>query len=161
QASISVLVAPYLAGPVGPRTRSPLAEALPPFWVPAILQHNGTLVPDPEHLPFIPRSLLDPPLSQRSQNRVDSVAALRDYDEVVRAMTVDREEGWQARLDHAEEMFVSVHGRPASGWLPSGWQRQKPIVALWVTESGSTRRLLPLIDEWLSAGTMPGCLALA
>jgi hypothetical protein len=161
QASISVLVAPYLAGPAGPRTRSPLAEALPPYWVPAILQPNGTLLPDPEHLPFVPRALLDPPLSQRSQDRVDSVAELKDYDDVVSAMTIDREEGWQARLDHAQKMFVSVSGRPASGWLPSGWQRQKPIVALWDAESGFTQPLLPLIDEWLSAGTMPGCLALA
>jgi hypothetical protein len=159
--SISVLVAPYLAGPVGPRTRAPLAEALPPFWVPAILQNNGTLLPDPEHLPFVPRALLDPPLSQRSQDRIDSVADLRDYDAVIRAMTIDREEGWQARLNHAEEMFVSVHGRPASGWLPPGWQRQKPIVAVWDTESGFTRPVLHLIDEWLSIGTMPGCLALA
>jgi hypothetical protein len=161
QASISVLVAPYLAGPVRPRTRSPLADALPPFWIPAILQHNGTLLPDPEHLPFVPRALLYPSLGPRSQDRVDSVAELRDYDAVVRAMTIDREEGWKARLDHAEEMFVSVHGRPASGWLPPGWQRQKPIVALWDAESGFTQPLLSLIDEWLSAGIMPGCLALA
>ena len=75
-------------------------------------------------------------------------------------MTIDREEGWQARLDHAEEMFASVGGRSASDWLPEGWQREKPVVALWDSKSGFTQPLLPLIDEWLSVGTTPGCLAL-
>ncbi len=74
---------------------------------------------------------------------------------------VNRDEDWQARLQHAEEMFLAVHGQPASAWLPEGWQRRKPIVALWESEGGFAQPLLPLVDEWLEAGEVPGCLALA
>jgi hypothetical protein len=161
QVNISVLVAPYLAGPVTARSRSSLGETFPPFWIPAILRPDGRLLPDPEHLPFVPRALLAPPVSQRIRSPADPVAELKAYDASVSAMAVNRNEDWHARLHGAEEMFLAVHGQPASAWLPDGWQRHQPIVVLWDSESGFTQPLLPLVDEWLAAGKMPGCLMVA
>ena len=63
-----------------------------------MLQPDGTLLPDPEHLPFIPRALLAPPLRRRSLARIDPVAELTDYDAVVGATVIDRQESWCARL---------------------------------------------------------------
>jgi hypothetical protein len=161
RATISVLVAPHLTGPVSPRSRSLLAEALPPVWVPAMLQPDGTLLPDPEHLPFIPRAVLAPPLRRSSWGRAGPVAELRDYDAIITAMVVDREENWQTRIAHAEEMFLAVHGLWLSAWLPAGWQRHKPIVVLWDRQSGFAHSVLNLVDEWSAAAKMAGCLALA
>jgi hypothetical protein len=74
---VPVLVAPYLVVPVKERSRSPEEEALALFWVPARLMPDGTLQSDPDHLPFVPRALLDPPIGERMERRPTPIALSR------------------------------------------------------------------------------------
>jgi hypothetical protein len=76
----------------------------------------------------------------------------------VREMIVDRREGWQNRLWHAEEMFQSIAGVPAAEWLPDGWQRERPLVMLWDNKSAFAKRILRLCETWMRTKTFPGAL---
>lgn len=155
---LRLLVSPYLVGPVTGGARTQDGEPFPPFWVPAIMRPDGILIADPENLPFIPRALLDPPMATSPSRLPDAVADVDGYEEAVRDMEVDREEGWTARLTHAERMFEEVAGLSPSLWLPEGWQRMRPIVALWEKERGAAALLLPLTDALDGSKPLPGCL---
>jgi hypothetical protein len=73
---VPILVAPFLTAAVALHSRSKLGDAIPPFWVPAHLTPDGHLCPDPDHLPFVPRVLLDPPISERSERWPTSIASV-------------------------------------------------------------------------------------
>jgi hypothetical protein len=85
---VPILVAPYLVAPVEERLRSMEEELLALFWVPARLMPNGVLQSDPDHLPFVPRELLDPPIGDRKE-LPPPIASWDEYDSIIRAMGVD------------------------------------------------------------------------
>jgi hypothetical protein len=155
---VPILVAPYLVAPVAERLRSMEEELLALFWVPARLMPNGALQPDPDHLPFVPRELLDPPIGDRKE-LPPPIASWDEYDSIIRAMGVDWEEGWNERLEHAEEMFRSVARVGAVEWGADGWQRAKnPIVSPWDKDSSPAKSILHLCEAWLKKETLPGAL---
>jgi hypothetical protein len=155
---VPILVAPYLVAPVKERLRSMEEEPLALFWIPALLMPNGALQPDPDHLPFVPRVLLDPPIGDRKE-LPPPIASWDEYDSIIRAMGVDWEEGWNERLEHAEEMFRSIARVRAAEWEADGWQRAKnPIVSPWDKDSGPAKSILPLCEAWLKKETLPGAL---
>jgi hypothetical protein len=156
---VPVLVAPYLVVPVKERSRSPEGEALALFWVPARLMPDGILKSDPDHLPFVPRVLLDPPIGERTKRRPTPIASWDEYDCTIREMGVDWQEGWKDRLEHAEAMFRSVARIGAAEWESDGWQRAKnPIIVPWDKDSSPARFILPLCEAWLKRETLPGAL---
>jgi hypothetical protein len=119
---------------------------------------DGKLHPDPDHLPFVPRVLLDPSIGDRAERWPTPIASLNEYDRTIRKMDVDRQEGWQARLQHAKEMFEEVAGIAINEWSHKGWQREKPVVVPWERHPDSAKRILPLCEAWLQAETLPGAL---
>jgi hypothetical protein len=143
---IPVLVAPFLTVSVEFRSRSKLGNAIPPFWVPALVAPDGHIRPDPDHLPFVPRVLLDPPVSERFEGFPTPVASVDEYDRAVREMIMDRQEGWQERLERAEEMFETISGIPAGQWLSDGWQRERSLVVPWDKKSAFARSVLRLCE---------------
>jgi len=156
---VPVLIAPYVIVPVKERSRSPEEEALALFWVPGRLMPDGALHSDPEHLPFVPRVLLDPPIGERMERRPTPIASWDEYDCTIREMGVDWEQGWKDRLKHAEEMFQSVARVGAAEWESDGWQRAKnPIIVPWDKDSSPARFILPLCKAWLKKETLPGAL---
>ena len=155
---VRVLVAPYMLTAVKMPSRSQEEDPIPPFWVPAQLMPDGKLHPDPDHLPFVPRVLLDPPIGDRAERWPTPIAPLNEYDRIIRKMDVDRQEGWQARLQHAKEMFEEVSGTALGQWSHKGWQREKPVVVPWERRPDSAKRILPLCEAWLQAETLPGAL---
>lgn len=159
---VRVLVAPYLLTTVTQSTRSQEEDSIAPFWVPALLMLNGKLQPDPEHLPFVPRVLLDPPIGDRFEHWPTPIASWDEYDRRIRDMLVDRQEGWTARLRHAEEMFHKVADITVAEWLESlsenYWQREKPVVVPWENQPASARLILPLCEGWLEKNSLPETL---
>ncbi len=155
---ISVVVAPYCVSPVSGRSRETDGDQLPLYWVPAILNPDGGLMPDLGHLPFIPRPLLDPPVGDRANAWPPPVATYDDYDAAIREQVVNRQEDWSARLAYAEDMFAKIADEPACQWLPAGWQRERPLVLSWDRNSSSGKLLLPLYDAWAKAESPPATL---
>jgi AAA domain/PLD-like domain len=155
---VRVLVAPYMLTAVKLPSRSQEEDPIPPFWVPAQLMPDGKLHPDPDHLPFVPRVLLDPSIGDRAERWPTPIASLNEYDRTIRKMDVDRQEGWQARLQHAKEMFEEVAGIAINEWSHKGWQREKPVVVPWERHPDSAKQILPLCEAWLQAETLPGAL---
>jgi hypothetical protein len=155
---IPVLVAPYMVAAVRDRSRAIEEDLLALFWVPGRLMPDGSLQSDPDHLPFVSRALLDPPVGDRKE-APPAIASLNEYDSAIRAMGVDWEEGWNDRINHAEEMFRLVAGVGATEWEADGWQRAKHSIVLpWNKESGPAKFILPLCDAWLKEETLPGTL---
>ncbi|MBV9644163.1 MAG: AAA family ATPase [Verrucomicrobia bacterium] len=153
---LPVLVAPYLVVPVN-RVKKDQPHVL--FWVPARLMPDGALQAHPDQLPFVPRVLLDPPVTEHNGRRPTPIASWDEYDCATRAMGVDWQEGWSERLERAEEMFRSVAGVGASEWKCEGWQRViNPIVVPWDKDSGPAGCILPLCEAWLKKETLPGAL---
>lgn len=155
---VRVLVAPYLLTPIKPGSRAQEGDAIPPFWIPAQFRPDGKLQPDPDHLPFIPRVLLDPPVGDRVERWPTPLAALDAYDRTIRKMDVDRQEGWEARFEYAKQMFVAVSGITIAEWCPTGWQREKPVIVAWEKHFDAPMRIRPLCDAWLQTETLPGAL---
>jgi hypothetical protein len=156
---VPVLVTPFLLSAVNLRSRAKEGDVIPPVWLPAQLLPDGTLKPDPEHLPFIPRILLDPPVSDRGDRWPVPVASFEDYDRIIRDMIVDREQDWQGRLAYANAMFEAVAGIAAGDWLPNGWQRETPLVVVWEKDFSAAKLILPLCEEWLREEVVPATLA--
>lgn len=156
---IPVVVAPYCISPVSGRSRETDGDGLPLYWVPATLSPNGELMPDPGHLPFIPRQLLDPPVGERVSAWPPPVAVYDEYDAIIREQVINREDSWSARLAYAEEMFAKVADEPAREWLPAGWQRERALVLTWDRKSSPGKLLLPLYDAWARADVLPSSLA--
>lgn len=157
-APLPVLVAPYLIASVGDRSRSIKEDPLALFWVPGHLMPDGSLQSDPEHLPFVSRELLDPAISDRKEVP-PPIASWNEYDNTIRAMGVDWEEGWNERIKHAKEMFRLVAGVGADEWEADGWQRARNCIVLpWNKASGPAILILPLCDAWLKEEILPGAL---
>lgn len=156
---VPVLVTPFLLSAVNLRSRAKEGDVIPPVWLPAQLLPDGTLKPDPEHLPFVPRILLDPPVSDRGDRWPVPVASFEDYDRIIRDMIVDREQDWQGRLAYANAMFEAVAGIAAGDWLPNGWQREAPLVVVWERDFSAAKLILPLCEEWLREEAVPATLA--
>ena len=159
---VRVLVAPYLLTAVTLPSRARQGNAIPPFWIPALLMPNGELQPDPEHLPFVPRALLDPPIGDRLEHWPTPIASWDEYDRRIRVMLVDRQEDWTARLHHAEEMFHKVADITVAEWLQSlpenCWQRERPVIVPWANQDRSARLILPLCEGWLEKDLLAGTL---
>lgn len=159
---VRVLVAPYLLTAVTLPSRARQANAIPPFWVPALVMPNGELQPDPEHLPFVPRALLDPPIGNRLEHWPTPIASWNEYDRRIRDMLADRQEGWTARLQHAEDMFHKVAEITVAEWLQSlpqnCWQRESPVIVPWANQDRSARMILPVCEEWLEKDFLPGTI---
>lgn len=156
---LPVVVAPYCMSPVSGRSRTTDGDQLPLYWVPATLNPDGKLRPDLNHLPFIPRPLLDPPVGDRTNAWPPAVATYDEYDSAIREQVVNREEDWSARLAYAEAMFARIADEPAGQWLPAGWQRERPLVLAWDRNSSPSKLLLPLYDAWAKADQLPAALA--
>jgi hypothetical protein len=157
---IPVLVGRCTAEPVSAKSRSREGDIVAPVWVPALVFADGALKPDPEHLPFIPRTLLAPSLSSAGVSAPPAIAEFEEYDEKIRKREINRESDWGSRLRLAAQMFNEVAGHSMEEWLPQGWQRREPVIAIWNKEAGAETLLLPLVSDWVATGTLPGCLAI-
>jgi len=155
---VPVLVTPFLLSAVNLRSRAKEGDVIPPVWLPAQMLPDGILKPDPEHLPFVPRILLDPPVSDRGDRWPVPIASFEDYDRIIRDMIVDREQDWQGRLAHANALFEAVSGIAADDWLPDGWQRETPLVVVWERDFSAAKLILPLCEEWLREEAVPATL---
>jgi len=107
------------------------------LWVPAVLKPSGHLTPPTRGEPWIPRSLLEPQIS-------DDRPAIGEDTELSKFSAAHgrrRWGSWSEYWSHAEALFTAVTGEPSAEYQLNGFSRRR---------NGSIAR-----DEGGNAGVLP------
>lgn len=123
-------------------------------WVPAMLSSSGELSPSGRNDPWIPRSLLDPQISDDSP-AIGKDDAVSDFASAKRPDLRD----WVSYWTYVEALFASVTGMRLEKFEMAGFPRRKNGIAVLDTiTSGALIPLSRLYDSVLECFMHPGLL---
>lgn len=146
---VEVVVAPYM---YMPDLRSNGRSAVPAVWIPALVDKQGRLSPNPEASPWIARELLEP-----SKEGELIIGDLSDYLEKFKATPL-KSELWIDVVGVIERLFLTVSGAELAEWSPPEFRRVPGIIMPAPEDTSAKGKLLELCKRWLERDTLPALL---
>ncbi|MCB1033449.1 MAG: AAA family ATPase, partial [Acidobacteria bacterium] len=149
--------APLLVAPLVLRRRafhgflSEQKEALIfPLWISATVGRDDQLEADPLHLPWVPRSYLEPVTGDGW-----TLGLLTAFDTFLSREEPDPDGSWQEVLAYAEDLFRAVSGEAMAEYRHEDFEVLGPRFAVQQIEKGFRKPLIDLVESVLHLEVTP------